>query len=245
VNHGASSRVSCSASAVEAESLARHAAFPKRIRRSRVSNNTDKPERAIKAVARYASPFNAEAMRSVYEVNQLFLSWLVRSSDLTEFETMIQKPLLEISADALRLAAECPFLLIDAKFQDARAWRNLVDQAGKGDLTHQITSGRYDSSRIGLARSTFFAAWYIVHRWPANAELLIGANQDVVASISQIELTRLAGLAEACTGWIAPRWPDRPDVWNQLLIAATNAPAATSVSLRQRALQLLLGRLLG
>ncbi len=99
-----------------------------------MSNNTDKPERAIEPVARYASPFNREAMRSVYEVNELFLSWLVRSSDLTEFESTIQKPLLEISADSLKLAAECPFLLVDAKFQDARAWRELAHQAGNDRL---------------------------------------------------------------------------------------------------------------
>ena len=208
-----------------------------------MSNNTEKPECAIESTARYTSPFSRASLRSVYEVNELFLNWLARSSELNEFERMIQKQLAGLAADSLRLASECPFLLVDAKFQDARSWKQLAVEGGTGDPSHD--SRRYDVARIGLARSTFFAAWYIAHRWPTSAELLLGASQDVIGSISRIELTRLASLAEACTGWIAPRWPERPEVWNQLLVAATNAPHTTPLLLRQRALQLLLGRLLG
>lgn len=210
-----------------------------------MSNDTEKPEGAIEPISRHSSPFSHEAMRSVYEVNELFLSWLMRANGLTEFERAIESQLAGMTADSLRLAAECPFLLIDAKFQDIRAWRQVLEQLRDGELPHQPDSDRYDSSRVGLARSTFFAAWYIVHRWPSSAELLVGATEEVIASISSIELTRLAALAESRPGWITPRWPDRPDVWAQLLSAATNASHRESASLRQRALQLLLGRLLG
>ena len=210
-----------------------------------MSNNTEKPEGAIEPVARYESPFSREALRSVYEVNELFLGWLMRANDLTEFERAIQSQLAGMSDDSLRLAADCPFLLVDAKFRDARAWRLVLEEFSSGELPRQPDTGRHDSSRIGLARSTFFAAWYIVHRWPSSAELLVGASEEVIASISSIELTSLAALAESRTGWITPRWPDRPDVWAQLLVAATNASHGESASLRQRALQLLLGRLLG
>ena len=203
----------------------------------------EKPECAIEPAARYASPYGREALRSVYEVNDLFLTWLARSGELNDFETMIQKQLAVMSADSLRLAAECPFLLVDARFQDASAWRQLVDETVNEDSPRTVKS--YDAARIGLARSTFFAAWYIVHRWPTSAELLVGTSQEVLASIAKIELTRLGSLAEACAGWIAPRWADRPEVWNQLLVAATIGTDSTSTSLRQRALHLLLGRLLG
>jgi hypothetical protein len=184
-------------------------------------------------------------MRSVYELNELFLSWLVRSADLTDFERTIQRQLAAMSPESLQRTAECPFLLVDAKFQDARAWRLVVEETGNAAASEASTVNIHNSSRVGMARSTFFAAWYIVHRWPSSAELLVGASQDVIASISQIELTRLPALSESRTGWIAPRWADRPDVWDQLLFAATNASHGKAVSLRQRALQLLLGRLLG
>jgi hypothetical protein len=208
-----------------------------------VSNNTEKSECAVEPVARNTSPFTREALRSVYEVNDLFLGWLARSSDTNEFESLIQKQLAAMSAGSLRLAAECPFFLVDAKFQDARAWRQLVVNAGNESPSTRPTT--WDGARLGLARSTFFGAWYIVHRWPASAELLVGASQEVISSICRIELTRLASLSEYCTGWISPRWPDRPELWNQLLAAAANATDATAGGLRQRALHLLLGRLLG
>jgi hypothetical protein len=74
-----------------------------------VSNNTEKLDCAIEPVARYTSPFTREALHSVYEVNDLFLGWLSRSSDPNEFESMIQKQLASMSAGSLRLAAKCPF----------------------------------------------------------------------------------------------------------------------------------------
>ena len=209
-----------------------------------MSNNTDKPECAIEP-ARSTSPYSREALRSVREVNEFFLGWLVRSDGLTEIEGTIQRQLVGMSAESLRLAADVPFLLVDARFQDARAWRQVAEESGGRELLNEVRDLPRASSRVGLARSTFFAAWYIVHRWPSSAELLIGATQDVIASISRVELTQLAEVSESRTSWIAPRWPDRPDVWEQLLAAATTASHARSASIRQRALQLLLGRLLG
>jgi hypothetical protein len=143
----------------------------------------------------------------------------------------------DMDASTREQIARCPFLLIDASFNDATRWT----PAEYADLA-QVHSA--SSQVLALARATCVLSWYLVRTDAVAAMLVLGLSRESAAVIGQSGLTQLQEVAARLVEQrlFRPRWHDRPRTWRRLIrMAQARPPKSVAV----HALQLFLGDLLG
>jgi len=149
-----------------------------------------------------------------------------------------------LDAEACRRAAQCPCLLVDAGFTDARrwgedgAWRVHDHEYPLGERAFFSVPGSVD-----VLRQVLTFAWHLLHSQPAAARLLLGVAPRCAELIAALPLGRLLHLADTRHDWLRPRWCDRPQLWRQLLSAARSPEPGALEEIRLRGLPLLAGQL--
>ena len=153
----------------------------------------------------------------------------------------------QLDVNSRRRAAACPYLLMDAGFCDPYRWQWLSDQhanarSGVQDtLRAPVSFGKFFTapSLIDVARKVFTNAWYIAQSQPVGATLFLGMPSYCVALLRTCSMQQLMDLADEHAGWLRPRWPGRPKVWQDLLEAGLSADPAALEMARQHGVQLL------
>ncbi len=133
----------------------------------------------------------------------------------------------QLDVSSRRRAAACPFLLMDAGFQDPYPWQWLSDQHAKArsgvydTLRAPVTFGKFFTapSLIDVARNVFANAWFIAQSHPGSATAYLGMPANCVALLRTCSMKQLMALADEHAGWLRPRWPGRPRIWRNLLEA--------------------------
>jgi hypothetical protein len=138
-------------------------------------------------------------------------------------------------------AASCPYLLVDAGFQDALRWASAAIEL-EPVVTQVGTFPRKEA--LELAHMTLTFAWSLVRSHREGASLLLGLSPACAKIIADLRLQELQDIAANHYDWIHPRWESRPEVWRRLLTAAKGANALPLNSLGLQGLHLFFGDLL-
>lgn len=146
-----------------------------------------------------------------------------------------------IEPAARKQAAACPFLLVDAGFQDALRWaRAAVDV----EPTEVPVACFPQAQAIELTHMTLTFAWSLVRSHRDAASLLLGVSTACAAVIADLRLQELQHIASEHYDWIRPRWENRPDVWRRLLTTARSVKGSSLAHLDFHGLHLFFGDLL-
>jgi hypothetical protein len=138
-------------------------------------------------------------------------------------------------------AASCPYLLVDAGFQDAIRWASAAVE-----LEPVVgAAGSFPGKEaLELSHMTLTFAWSLVRSHREGANLLLGLSPACSKIIAELRLQELQHIAANHFDWIRPRWESRPEVWRRLLAAAKDANALPLNSLGLQGLHLFFGDLL-
>jgi hypothetical protein len=92
---------------------------------------------------------------------------------------------------------------------------------------------------VEVMRLVMTHAWHFARSEPTAARLLLGVSANNLGVIGGCTLSRLTRLAEMRSGWLRPRWENRPRIWRDLLRCARAGDSGALERLRVRGLQLL------
>jgi hypothetical protein len=186
----------------------------------------------------------AETLESLGELNECFLGLLAeqavaRGSGAGALGRQVAELWRVLDAAGRRRAAACPYLLADAGFADPARWQSTSTRQ-VGD-SHSAGYGACLSppAATSLARAVFTYAWHLVQSQTAAARLLLGMPATSAFMIGQYTLLQIQGLAESHPEWLQPRWPTRPQVWRELLLAAASGETAALTRAHLRGFTLL------
>lgn len=151
----------------------------------------------------------------------------------------------ELRAEWLKLTAEhrvrlaaCPYLFIDAGFADSGRWLEVAGCSVRDVAPACRAREGITLLAPELLRPTLMLAWHLARSNPLLARIALGMNQHCATLIGSSRLQDLDLLAETSPPWIRVRWEDRPEIWRQLIRAATHGDTQFC-QLQLRGLQLL------
>jgi hypothetical protein len=145
----------------------------------------------------------------------------------------------KLDADALRRAAACPYLLLDAGFADPSRWLRVhghqVLERERGPTVPFFTVPRASV----VMRKVLPYGWHLAQSRESAARLLLGMAAPCVKLVGSLTLSQLDELAEKHPAWLQPRWPQRVRIWRELLLAARAGEGTSLQQARLRGLQIL------
>ena len=166
-----------------------------------------------------------ETLESLLELNEMAFGLLAaqaaeRCPPATTLLTGVTGVWRRLDAVARRRAAACPYLLLDAGFADTLRWG--MPTAHVGEVRESPPPFFTVPAALEASRLVFTYAWHLARTQPAAARLLLGMRAPCAAAISQCSLRQAFALGESHAGWLRPRWSTRPEVWQELLVAAAS-----------------------
>jgi len=187
----------------------------------------------------------AAARRSLQEVNARLIELLASAAEnpveclplATQFRDLIEP----MDPAARARVTSCPYLLVDAGFQDPMRWSRAAAQT---EAVGATTPCFPRAQAIELAHMTLLLAWTLVHVNRTGAGLLLGVSPACAEIIANLKLQEMQRIATDYCGWARPRWENRPEVWRRLLSAANSADARALNELGLQGLRLFFGELL-
>ncbi len=141
---------------------------------------------------------------------------------------------------ARRRAARCPFLLADAGFTRGGCPPWLRERGVRDREWPPVSSAFFTVPRtIPVTRLVLAYVWHLVRSESVAARLFLGMSARCAESIAACTLRQMMQFAESEPHLLRPRWPDRVEVWQELLIAASSGEPSALERFRIRGLQLL------
>jgi hypothetical protein len=163
----------------------------------------------------------ADALAAIGGVNKQLLEALRLSARRVDrafpLAPSLRTPFATLTAEQLREAPSCGVLLADAGFSEVERWRRV---SGESDLEPSVDNAPDWLTRehaIVLAYAILMVAWHVVHTAPAAAGVLLGMSEPVLKWYRKLDTADLARIARHHSGWIRPRWVDRPDLWRSVV----------------------------
>ncbi len=203
----------------------------------------------LEEVAPAPGAWDPSLLIPVVEINERLLEGLreaaaEQTGDGPALLVQLQSEWRALDLLAQRRLAQCPYLLLDAGFGEARRWpcagplavhecRDMTPSSLPGQQGFLATHGWR-----ALVRRTMVLGWHLARASPVAARVLLGMTPETARRMASIALSQLDALAEQGAAWVVPRWLGQPAIWRQLL----RASRATDAQLRGaqlRGLQLL------
>jgi hypothetical protein len=192
----------------------------------------------------------AQALGRVYALNERCIELLCQLSRTERERTILaiinQHRILwrGLSTTARRYAASMPFLLVDARFQDADWWRwAKVPRAGR--MRKMGPQAAFSGKVAGeLMREALMLAWSTVGIDRGAASVLLGMTPAVSSLIGDLSPQDVERIAASNSRYLRPRWEDFPVFWGKLLTAARDADEGALHEVRLHGIQLLGSELL-
>lgn len=190
------------------------------------------------AVWACASRLSAGVLDTLAELNEQCLELLCeqaavpaarpRASLLAELDPLWGA----LDAASRRRAARCPFLLLDAGFVRAGGVRDEPRAAAPRAF---FTVSR----TVAVARLVLAYAWHLARSDAVAARLLLGMSGRCAERVAGWTLRQAIQLAESEPRLLEPRWPDRHEIWRELLVAASGAESTALERFHIHGVQLL------
>jgi hypothetical protein len=144
-----------------------------------------------------------------------------------------------LDADAMKRAAQCPYLLVDTGFADPGRWLwargEQVLERAQAPATPFFTLPR----AMLFMRTVLMYGWHLAQNRPSAARLLLAMSPQCAALMKGYSLTQVGDLAEQYPAWLQPRWPLRVRIWREFLTAALQGEGRPLQQARLRGLQIL------
>jgi hypothetical protein len=197
-----------------------------------------------------AGSWDATLLGHLAEINLRFLELVARAAKgsaatlRTPVVSLLRSEWRQLTPQRLAQLAECPYLLLDVGFATPACWSGLAPAAVHEDAA---PGGYRFAEAIGadLIRRVLVFAWHLARANPLAARVILGMSDECTALIAARRLPELERVAEARPEWIRPRWEDKPEVWRQLLLAASTGQQLRLRQFQLRGLQLLARGLAG
>jgi hypothetical protein len=164
--------------------------------------------------------------------------------ETAEMARTCQKLWFELDEDTRRLAAKCPFLLVDMRFQNEKWWREVEEGASSSDGKSPDLSIFPAEVARELSAETLTLAWHTTRLDPRIASQLLGLAPGVVGIIASLGPREVQRIAARHCHQLRPRWESNPAFWEQLLQTAVSGNPASLSEFHLHGLQLLGGDLL-
>lgn len=142
---------------------------------------------------------------------------------LTEFWSSLD------SAARIR-AVDYPYLLFDAGFTDPRRWRPIELQVNEGWSEPQETFFTVPGA-VPVAWQVFVHAWSAAREYPTSAILTLGMHPESAKLIAAHTSVSLYKMVERHWRWLRPRWLDKPQFWQELLLGGLEGGEARASAL--------------
>lgn len=170
-------------------------------------------------------------------LRQMAASAAPGTSNVPRLVTLLREQWCTLDSAAQRRLAACPYLLLDAAFARPDRWERLP-VLGVGDGAARCG---YFCSRGGVAlvRRALMFAWHLARSDWVAGRVIVGMSPAAADRIACCRLEQLEMLAELSPSWIAPRWEQQANVWQQLISAARQENPTALRQTQLRGLQLL------
>jgi hypothetical protein len=187
------------------------------------------PQRVEYAAWRHEPLVLTQVLDAVSAVNSQLLDSLAECArgDAAEFplNDSLRSRVAGLTLEERRRAARCGVFLADANCVDFSCWREVMLR-GESALPREILRPwlPIEESR-SLAHSVLLIVWYVVHASPAVARVLLGMSASGVTAFRELDVGEIAQIARRRPDCVRPRWPNRLDVWTQIVEGARDAGA--------------------
>lgn len=139
-----------------------------------------------------------------------------------------------------RRAARCPFLLADAGFTGGCRPPWLRERGVQDRDRPPVSAAFFTVPRtVPVTRLVLAYAWHLARSESVAAQLFLGMSIRCVDSVAACTLRQIILVAESEPRLLRPRWPDRLEIWRELLAAARGGEPSAMERFRIRGLQLL------
>jgi len=181
-----------------------------------------------------------EILNTVAAVNGQLLDALAESarSGVRPFPLLesLRSHVASLRPSERQVAARCGVFLADAALADLP-----VGLPVTGPSADRARAWLPIEESISLAHSVLLGSWYLIHASPAVARVLLGIRAADVTAYRARGVGDLAQIARRHSDWIRPRWPNRLDVWRQILECGSPPVTAEPRSITLRCLQVSAG----
>lgn len=137
-----------------------------------------------------------------------------------------------------RLAA-CPYLLVDAGFDDDLRWRCLDLRMVRDQSLPPAEAAFTGPGATEFVRRVMLFGWYLARANRQLARVALGMAPGCADRLSQLHLHEMDWLASCRPGWLRPRWERSPRVWQHLLQSALDPEGQGMTGASLRGLQLM------
>ncbi len=191
----------------------------------------------------------AESSEALAGMNEECLELLTAQSMV---RTLHPQPMLceladlwrSLDARARRRAAECPFLLVDAGFADARRWRFPNGQGVSEPALSGVGEGPPFFTTPGASdviRRVLQFARELARTNNVAARLWLAMPSHCTQLLAGYTLRDIDIAAARHPAWMTPRWSRHVHLWREFLTAARSGDVASIESTRMHGIQLLAG----
>ena len=181
---------------------------------------------------------SAAVLEPLHELNRRWLALLMRMPRLwparsggSRLPDPIGASLLALTPERCVEIARCPFSLFTASFNDGVYWHGFADNTAVHEPRPAERDGCAEDALTSFAELALFYAWHLARVNSAAARIVLGMTDQTLNAFEMLTLTTLQNLAVSGQPLLAPRWPDRPGFWLQLLESTSNPPLPLDVRL--------------
>jgi hypothetical protein len=188
-----------------------------------------------------------QVLDAVSAVNSQLLDALASSArgEATQFPLVesLRERAAKLTLEGRRRAARSGVFLVDANLIDFSWWREAALRDASPPLTDLPIPWLPLEEARSLAHSALLVAWYVIHADAAIARVLLGMSASAVAAYRELGVSDLAQIARRHPECVRPRWPNRLDVWGELIEGAGEGRTQRSRWATLRCLELSAGDL--
>jgi hypothetical protein len=128
-------------------------------------------------------------------------------------------------------AIDYPYLLFNAGFADPRRWRQPAEPQISEERSEPYETFFTVPAAVQVAHHVFVHAWSAARERPTNAVLTLGMHPHCAKLIAAHTPVSLHRAIERHWTWLRPRWLDRPQIWQEMLLGGLEGGEARTSAL--------------
>lgn len=136
-----------------------------------------------------------------------------------------------LDGEARARAVDYPYLLFDAGFADPQRWRQPAEPQVNEERSGPLEAFFTVPGAAQVAHQIFVHAWLAAREYPTNAILTLAMHPQCVKVMAAHTAVSLHRTVERHWKWLRPRWLDKPQFWQELLLGGLEGGEARANAL--------------